>query len=131
MIDRTGELADRLAATEAAGDPRVPHEVTLAIIGGEHPVRAFRNHQELTLRELSGRSGVALSYLSETEHGRKPGSVAAGPGLPRRLDPPSTPSRSMSGGTRPTGSHRLLSPMAARSRASRCRSLESRRGTGV
>ena len=77
LIERTGELADRLAAIEAAGDPRVPHEVALAIIGGEHPVRAFRNHQELTLRELSGRSGVALSYLSETEHGRKPGSVAA------------------------------------------------------
>ena len=46
-------------------------------MGGTSPIRAFRHHQGLTLRELSGRSGVALSYLSEIEHGRKPGSVTA------------------------------------------------------
>lgn len=38
---------------------------------------ADRRRQGLTLRELSGRSGVALSCLSEIERGRKPGSVAA------------------------------------------------------
>lgn len=68
---------DRLAAAEAAGDARIPHEVGLAIMGGASPIRAFRDHQGLTLRELSERSGVAASYLSEIEHGRKPGSVAA------------------------------------------------------
>ena len=31
----------------------------------------------ISLRELSRRSGVSLSYLSEIERGRKPGSVAA------------------------------------------------------
>ena len=77
LIARTSELEDRLAAAEAEGDARVPHEVALAIMGGERPVRAFRNHQGLTLRELSKRSGVALGYLSKIEHGRKPGSVAA------------------------------------------------------
>ncbi len=46
-------------------------------MGGTSPVRAFRDYRGLTLRELSGRSGVALSYLSEIEHGRKPGSVRA------------------------------------------------------
>ena len=77
LIERTAELEDRLAAAEAEGDTRVPHAVALAIIGGESPVRAFRTHQGLTLRELSKRSAVALGYLSEIEHGRKPGSVAA------------------------------------------------------
>ena len=77
LVERTAELEDRLAAAEAEGDARVPHEVALAIMGGTSPMRAFRDHQGFTLRELSGRSGVALSYLSEIEHGHKPGSVKA------------------------------------------------------
>ena len=76
MIERTSELEDRLAAAEAEGDARVPHEVALAVIAGASPVRAFRDHQGLTLRELSGRSDVSLGYLSEIERGRKPGSLA-------------------------------------------------------
>ena len=56
---------------------RVPHEVALAIMGGTSPIRALHDHQGLTLRELSGRSGFALSYLSEIERGRKPRSVTA------------------------------------------------------
>ena len=77
LLERTAELEDRLAASEAAEDARVPHEVALAIIDGASPIRAFRDHHGLTLRELSARSGVAASYLSEIEQGRKPGSIRA------------------------------------------------------
>ena len=67
----------RLAAGEAAADSRIPHAAALAIIDGASPIRAFRDRGELTLRELAERAGISLSYLSEIEHGRKPGSVAA------------------------------------------------------
>lgn len=77
LLERTAELEDRLAASEAAEDARVPHEVALAIIDGASPIRAFRDYHGLTLRELSERSGVAASYLSEIEQGRKPGSIRA------------------------------------------------------
>ena len=77
LLERTSELEDRLAAVEAAGDARLPHEVALAVIAGGSPVRAFRDHRGLTLRELSRRSVVSVSYVSEIEQGRKPGSVAA------------------------------------------------------
>ncbi len=77
LLERTGELEDRLAAAEAVGDARMPHAVALAVTAGTRPVRAFRNHGGLTLRELSRRSGVSVSYLSEIEQGRKPGSIAA------------------------------------------------------
>lgn len=77
LIERTRDLEDRLAAAEAADAARVPHEVALAIINGTSPVRAFRNHRGLTLRDLSGRASISLGYLSEIERGRKPGSVAA------------------------------------------------------
>ena len=77
LIDRNSELEDRLAALEADDGSRVPHEVALAIIRGESPVLAFRRHLGLTLRELSARTGIAASYLSEIERGRKPGSTSA------------------------------------------------------
>ena len=51
--------------------------MALAIIRGESPVLAFRSHLGLTLRELSARTGIAASYLSEIERGRKPGSTSA------------------------------------------------------
>ena len=77
LIDRNLELEDTLAALEADDGSRVPHEVALAIIRGESPVLAFRSHLGLTLRELSARTGIAASYLSEIERGRKPGSTSA------------------------------------------------------
>ncbi|MCY4455166.1 MAG: helix-turn-helix transcriptional regulator [Chloroflexi bacterium] len=77
MTEPIPDLEDMLAAAEAARDTRVPHEVALAIIDGANPVRAFRNHRGLTLGDVSERAGISVSYLSEIEHGRKPGSVAA------------------------------------------------------
>ena len=77
LLRRNGELEDRLAAGEAGGDPRVPHGVALGIIGGASPLRALRDHQGITLAELSARTGLAVSYLSEIERRRKSGSVAA------------------------------------------------------
>ena len=77
LIDRNEDLEDRLAALDAEDSGRVPHEVAVAIIRGESPVLAFRSHLGLTLRELSARTGLVASYLSEIERGRKAGSASA------------------------------------------------------
>ena len=77
LIARTEELEDRLAALEADDGSRIPHDVALAIMRGQRPLVAFRRHRGLTLRALAERTGIAVSYLSEIERGRKPGSVAA------------------------------------------------------
>ena len=47
------------------------------MIRGESPLLAFRTHLGLTLRQLAARTGIAASYLSEIERGRKPGSASA------------------------------------------------------
>ena len=73
----TIDRQDSLAAAEAEGDALIPHPVALAIMDGGSPVRAFRDHRGLTLRDLSDRAGISIGYLSEIERGRKPGSVAA------------------------------------------------------
>ncbi len=77
LLERNEELEDTLAAIEADDGNRVPHEVALTIMRGGSPILAFRNHLGLTLRELAARTGIAASYLSEIERGRKPGSASA------------------------------------------------------
>ena len=77
LIARHDELEDRLAALEADDGSRIPHEVALAIMRGQGPIRAFRDHLGFTLRELSKRTGISTSHLSEIERGLKPGSASA------------------------------------------------------
>ena len=77
LLERNSELEDALAAMQADDGVRVPHQVALALINGERPMAAYRKHQGVTLQDLSERTGLAVSYLSEIERGRKPGSAAA------------------------------------------------------
>ena len=84
LIKAYEDAADAVAlaevrAREAAGDAEyVP--VVLAeriFVGGEHPVRVWREHRGLGLGALAKEAGIAQSYLSEIENGRKRGSVRA------------------------------------------------------
>ena len=77
LIERNTELEDMLAAQEADDGVRVPHEVALDIMRGKGAMLAFRNHQGVTLGELSEKTGIAKGYLSEIERGLKPGSASA------------------------------------------------------
>ena len=77
LIERNSQLEDMLAAQDADDGVRVRHEVALDIMRGKSPILAFRNHQGITLRELSERTGVAVGYISEIERGLKPGSTSA------------------------------------------------------
>ena len=77
LMERNSRLEDMLAARDADHDVRVPHEVALDIMRGKGPILAFRNHQGITLRELSEKTGIAAGYISEIERGRKPGSTSA------------------------------------------------------
>ena len=74
LVARNDELEDRLAAVDGS---RIPHEVALAIMRGQGPIRAFRDHLGFTLRDLSKRTGISASHLSEIERGLKPASASA------------------------------------------------------
>ena len=74
------DRADIAAAHCILEDPSeelVPFELAERIAAGEHPVRAWRNYRGLTASGLATKSGVAQSYLSDIENGKKPGSVKA------------------------------------------------------
>ena len=77
LLTRKQELEETLAARDADDGNRIPHEVALAIMRGKSPFLAFRHHFGITLRDLSERTGIGASYLSEIERGIKSGSTAA------------------------------------------------------
>ena len=75
-----------MAAMQAGDEVRVPHQVAVAIINGERPMAAYRKNQGMTLQDLSENTGLAVSYLSEIERGRKAGSAAALSRIANALD---------------------------------------------
>ena len=77
LIERNSQLEDMLAGQDADDGVRIPHEVALDIMRGKGPILAFRHNQGITLRELSGKTGIAAGYISEIERGLKPGSTSA------------------------------------------------------
>ena len=76
LVSRNEELEDLLAARDADDGSRIPHEVALAVMNGKSPCAAFRKYFGMTLRDLSEKTGVAASYLSEIERRLKPGSAS-------------------------------------------------------
>jgi DNA-binding Xre family transcriptional regulator len=88
LIERLEEAEDlaTIAAAEAReaalGKERaradyLPIELVRRLSAGEHPVRVWRAHRDLTREALAAAAGIAPSYLSEIETRRKPGSFAA------------------------------------------------------
>jgi DNA-binding XRE family transcriptional regulator len=89
--NRTAELERRLAISEdeidplefrlaeiehiAGGGAFVPGAVVDRLLRGGNPVRVWREHRGISLRELARRAGISATLLSEIERGRKEGSL--------------------------------------------------------
>lgn len=54
---------------------RVPAEVAHAILGGAHPVKAWREHRTLTQEVLAAQAGISTAYLCQIETGKRQGAV--------------------------------------------------------
>jgi DNA-binding XRE family transcriptional regulator len=69
-------------------DPRqewAPADLVRRIAAGEHPVRVWRGHRGMTASTLAAAAGIAGSYLSAIETGKKPGSINAMKRIARAL----------------------------------------------
>ena len=49
----------------------IPGEVTFAILGGVHPVKAWRECRGIKLKELSEKIGKTGAYISQIESGKR------------------------------------------------------------
>ena len=61
----------------AARADYLPGALVDRLLAGESPVRVWREHRGMTSRRVATEAGVSVSYLSEIETGRKPGSPTA------------------------------------------------------
>uniref|UniRef100_A0A832A522 XRE family transcriptional regulator n=1 Tax=Desulfacinum infernum TaxID=35837 RepID=A0A832A522_9BACT len=48
-----------------------PAEVADRLLAGEHPVRVFRSHRDMTLQQVADACGVTNSHISQIENGKR------------------------------------------------------------
>ena len=73
------DAEDAASYTEAVAQDdgfRVPLSVVEAKLGGASPLRAWREHRELSLQALAGAAGVSKPYVSQIESGKRTGTAA-------------------------------------------------------
>lgn len=68
-----------------AGEETVPLEFVEAMLDGEHPVKVWREHRQLTQRQLAAQAGISAAYLSQIESGKRTGSAEVLQALARAL----------------------------------------------
>ena len=77
LLERAEDAAAIAAYARTRGEESVPFELIKRLDAGEHPVRVWREHRELTLERLGAKAALSIGYLSEIEAGKKPGSIKA------------------------------------------------------
>jgi DNA-binding XRE family transcriptional regulator len=78
-------MADRALARDEA---RYPAPVVDAILAGATPIKAWREHRDLTQADLARRSGVSATALNKIESGRRGGRLATRRAIAKGLDVP-------------------------------------------
>lgn len=68
------------------GEELVPSNVAYAILDGENPIRVWREHRGLTLRQLAGTVGISTPYLSQLESGKRRGATEVLSAIAKALD---------------------------------------------
>jgi DNA-binding XRE family transcriptional regulator len=65
------EIEENLKALQEGKEITVPGEVTFAILDGISPIRAWREHKQIKMNELSKKVGISSAYLSQIENGKR------------------------------------------------------------
>ena len=86
LLQRCEDLEDILAGLRAHNGSYIPHEIVLDLLADTKPMLAYRKYRGMTLRQLSEKTSLGASYLSEIERGRKAGSISAWSRIAEALD---------------------------------------------
>ena len=74
-----------LRAIENGTMETVPHTVVVRLIGGENPVRVWREHRGLTIAALADTAGLSQPFVSQIETGTREPTVRTLAALARAL----------------------------------------------
>lgn len=72
----TARLVARARKEVAAGAPLLPKDVVDRLANGEHPVRVLRQWRSVTQMDLSVKTNISQSHISDIESGRRTGTPA-------------------------------------------------------
>lgn len=89
LVVAAEDATDRAALVGVDADPReeeLPEALVRRIVGGENPVRVWREHRGVKGTELASAAGIAQSYLSQIEGGKRGGSIGALRAIAAALD---------------------------------------------
>jgi len=76
LRDTIEEQEATAALNRTRGQETVPDEIVGRLLGGETPIRVWREHRGLSPRELAARVAISPSALSDIETGRSEGRLA-------------------------------------------------------
>jgi DNA-binding XRE family transcriptional regulator len=62
-------------AAKARDEESFPFEIADRLIGGENPIKVFRQYRGLTQKQLAAKAETSAAYLSQIETGRRSGSI--------------------------------------------------------
>jgi DNA-binding XRE family transcriptional regulator len=63
------------AAIERGEEELIPGELVYAILDGENPIKAWREHRGMTQQQLAEAVGISAPYLSQIETGKRSGAI--------------------------------------------------------
>ena len=85
-MTRSASDEDLYRSAKAQPSRVIPGVVLNAILDGVNPIRAFREHRNLSQQTLANQASLSVPYLSQLETGRRKGSVATLRKLAELLD---------------------------------------------
>ena len=76
MLQDIRDYDEAKLALASGAEELIPSEVTYALLDGENPIRVWREHRELTQKEVAAEAGISKPYLSQLESGHRKGTTA-------------------------------------------------------
>lgn len=76
LLERLAPDLARQPQRQADAASPLPPAVVRGLLGGAHPLRAWRRHRGLTLQALADAAGVSKPYVSQIEGGKRTGTAA-------------------------------------------------------
>lgn len=69
------EMEYKVALERAKEEEHFPEEVVKRVLGGESPIKVFREYRNISQQELADKIGKSKQYISEIERGNRKGAA--------------------------------------------------------
>ncbi len=75
MLQDISNYDEIVQAVEKGEEETVPAELAYALMEGENPVKAWREHRSLSQKQLADAANISIPFLSQIESGKRKAST--------------------------------------------------------